>query len=355
VESFEIWSTTASVPTAGTDEDAIAAELAIQAASALQVLDLDTVYEARFDILPPGDEPPNLPEDMRRLEVRCRLMQYAHQTTPVFPLMSSSAARAAMMHVLEVATNPHYEPQFHYAETWALPDRTAIPGWLRQRLVGRAAAARRCGLGVSRRCLAICRRDLPGAVQRVQPLATSIASFRGSASGSPPPAGGQTSNWEMSLAEARLALPDLEREVNESLSELALPDLRAQVQAETGMGFATYLDITWMILGTLGSCMGVNADYNMAKIVLLRHLRKMRGSGESEAEPALRDEAVAFARWCVALEYDRAATDFVEAGESKDNSAWVIDLKDDRSRYRVTIPHGETRRSRFNLERRPLE
>jgi hypothetical protein len=45
------------VRTAGTDEDAIAAELAIQAASALQVLDLDTVYEARFDIVPPGDEP----------------------------------------------------------------------------------------------------------------------------------------------------------------------------------------------------------------------------------------------------------------------------------------------------------
>jgi hypothetical protein len=61
----------------------------------------------------------------------------------------------------------------------------------------------------------------------------------------------------MSLAEARLALRDLEREVNESLSELALPDLRAQVQAKTGDGFATYL------AGRTGGWQGMAVPQNL--------------------------------------------------------------------------------------------
>ena len=80
-----------------------------------------------------------------------------------------------------------------------------------------------------------------------------------------------------------------------------------------------------------------------------------RERGRKPEAAGTRDEAIALARWCLAQEYGLGEpSDISVVAEQRTEEHWRIDFRDSKSQYRVIIPHGETRRRYFDLERNDL-
>jgi len=150
---------------------------------------------------------------------------------------------------------------------------------------------------------------------------------------------------------------DLIREINESLAELGLDAAyRFGARPQPSRGLSSWWEITWQLMGVVGSGVATSAAYEVAKYVVLRRLAAVKGalSGAADREAMELDEARSLARWCLSREYSIEPGELRPVGEQRTKGCWIIELQDSASSFRVKIPTNTTKPSQFEFERQSL-